>query len=65
MLVPDDGARRLCKKIVDVDAQNGRYRQQHLVVVTNTSRLQVEDSNIRHQHPSPASVTKIDLTPFS
>ena len=62
--VPDDGTRPLCKKIVDVGDLNGQYRQQTLVVVTDTSRLEVVGDNIRHQHPSPTSVTN-DVTTFS
>ena len=40
----------LIKKILDVGDQNGQNRHQHLIVVTNTFRL---------QHPSPTSIFNI------
>ena len=48
ILVPDDN-----KKIVDVGDQKGQNRHQHLIVVTNTFRL---------QHPSPTSMKPIEIT---
>ena len=44
---PSWAAQRLCKKIVDFGDLNGQNRRQHLIVVTNTFRL---------QHPSPTSM---------
>ena len=43
----NNGARRQCKKIIDVGDQNCENRHQHLKVVVNTFRL---------QHPSPTSM---------
>ena len=49
------GARRLCYKIKDVDDENDQNRHQHLKIVANTFRL---------QHPSPTSVTNINVAQY-